>query len=221
MTTADGRRFRAVAALLAGLAGLALVSIGAVLLARGDSTDSSASPTTTAVAPVTTAGQGSGSTSSTTLAADFSPGAVALVTDDSGIVSVVVPAEWTDVSGVGWVVDDDRVGPSITAAPDIDAWYSSWGTPGVFVGVSTSGFAPEAGDFSGICTPGELEPRSSGVLTGTMQAWSDCGAEGGDFYVFIAGPLDGSYVVLVQLVDIDGTGPATVDQVLTTFSYDT
>jgi hypothetical protein len=53
-----------------------------------------------------------------------------------------------------------------------------------------------------------------------VQAWSDCGAEGGDFYVFVGGRPDSSWSVLVQLVDVDGSGPATLDQILTTFSYE-
>jgi serine protease Do len=221
MTTSDERRFPAVAALLAALVGLVLISIAAVRLASGDSTGTAASPTSISVASTTTAAEPAVSTSNPTLAADFAPGAVVLVTDDSGSISAILPAEWADVSGVEWVVDNNRVGPSITAAPDIDAWYASWGTPGVFVGVSTSSLAPEPGDFSGICSLGELEERSAGVLAGTVQAWSDCGAEGGDFYVFVGGPPDSSWSVLVQLVDVDGSGRATLDQILTTFSYET
>jgi len=57
------------------------------------------------------------------------------------------------------------------------------------------------------------------VLAGTVQAWSDCGAEDGDYYVFVGGPPDSSWSVLVQLVDVDGSGPAPLDQILTTVSY--
>jgi len=168
MTTSDERRFPAVAALLAALVGLALISIAAVQLASGDSIGTAASPTSISVVPTTTAVEPAVSTSSATLEADSTPGAVVFVTDDSGSISAILPADWADVSGVEWVVDNNRVGPSITAAPDIDAWYASWGTPGVFVGVSTSSLAPESGDFSGICSLGELEERSAGVLAGTV-----------------------------------------------------
>ncbi len=221
MTTSVERRFPAVAALLAAVVGLVLILIAAMQLASGDSVGTAASPTSISVASTTTPAEPAVSTPSTTLSADFTPGAVVLVTDDSGSISAILPAEWADVSGVEWVVDNNRIGPSITAAPDIDAWYASWGTPGVFVGVSTSSLAPEPGDFSGICSLGEFEERSAGVLAGTVQAWSDCGAEGGDFYVFVGGPPDSSWSVLVQLVDVDGSGRATLDQILTTFSYET
>lgn len=221
MTTPDERRSSAagLVAVLAALTGLALLSVAAVRLAG--STDTSASATTTSVVPLTTPGQTTGSPSSTATAPAAAAGAVVTVTDDSETISVALPAEWTDTSGAEWIVDDSLIGPSITAAPDIDAWYSTWGTPGVFVGVSTSGFAPEAGDFSGICSPGDLSERSAGDLAGTVHAWSDCGAEGGDFFVFIGGPLDASYALLVQLVNIDGNGLAALDQILTTFSHET
>ena len=139
--------------------------------------------------------------------------------DDSGTLSIEVPGQWIDVSGSEWVVDGREVGPSVTAAPDVDAWYSSWDTPGVFVGVSTTDFSPQIGDFSGICTTGKVDERSIGTLSGTVQTWSQCGGESNDFYVFIGGPADASYTVLVQLVSLDGTGLETLERVLETFSY--
>jgi len=220
MTAPSKRQFSAagVAAVLAALTGVAMLSVAAVRLA--DTIGAPASASATSVVPETTTGQTTVATSNTAPTATAAPGAVVTVTDDSGTIAVSLPVEWTDTSGAEWIVDDSRIGPSITAAPDIDAWYSTWGTPGVFVGVSTSGFAPEGGDFSGICSPGDRSERSSGVLVGTVQAWSDCGAEGGDFFVFVGGSLDASIAVLVQLVNIDGNGLAVMDQVLTTFSYD-
>jgi hypothetical protein len=220
MTRPDKRRPSAagLVAVLAALTGVALLSVAALRL--GDTIGDPASTAATSVAAVTTTGQTTASTSNPAPAATAAPGAVVTVTDDSGTIAVSVPVEWTDTSGEEWVVDDSRIGPSITAAPDIDAWYSTWGTPGAFVGVSTSGFDPEGGDFSGICSPDDRSERSFGVLAGTVQAWSDCGAEGGDFFVFVGGPLDASFAVLVQLVNIDGNGLAVMDQVLTTFSYE-
>ncbi len=197
-------------AVIAGLTGAVLLAVAGVgvMGALGDTTeDSRATSTTGPAAPTTTP------------AATFDPGRFNAASDDSGTLSIEVPREWVDVSGSEWVVDGREVGPSVTAAPDVDAWYSSWDAPGVFVGVSTTDFSPQIGDFSGICITGKVDGRSIGTLSGTVQTWSQCGGESNDFYVFIGGPADASYAVLVQLVSLDGTGFETLERVLETFSY--
>lgn len=197
-------------AVIAGLTGVVLLAVAGVgvIGALGDTTEDSRATSTTGPAATTT-----------TLAATFDPGRFNAASDDSGTLSIEVPREWVDVSGSEWVVDGREVGPSVTAAPDVDAWYSSWDTPGVFVGVSTTDFSPQIGDFSGICTTGKVDGRSIGTLSGTVQTWSQCGGESNDFYVFIGGPADASYTVLVQLVSLNGTGLETLERVLETFSY--
>lgn len=197
-------------AVIAGLSGAVLLAVAGVgvIGALGDTTEDSRVTSTTGPAATTT-----------TLAATFDPGRFNAASDDSGTLSIEVPREWVDVSGSEWVVDGREVGPSVTAAPDVDAWYSSWDTPGVFVGVSTTDFSPQIGDFSGICTTGKVDGRSIGTLSGTVQTWSQCGGESNDFYVFVGGPADASYTVLVQLVSLDGTGLETLERVLETFSY--
>ncbi len=214
MTASEHSRFSfaGLAAVLAGVAGVVLVTLAVVRFVGllGDSTEQAAA---SSVAVAST----SGSTVSTsgTVASE----SLVTVTDDSGSVSVAIPADWNDVSGSGWVVDGRELGPGVMAASDIDGWYSTWGTPGAFVGVSTTDFSPELGDFSGICTVGKTDERSAGVLAGTVQSWSRCGDEGGDFYVFVGGPADASYAVLVQLVSVDGTGLEVLQELIATFSY--
>lgn len=197
-------------AVIAGLTGVVLLAVAGVgvIGALGDTTEDSRATSTTGPAATRT-----------TLAATFDPGRFNAASDDSGTLSIEVPGEWVDVFGSEWVVDGREVGPSVTAAPDVDAWYSSWDTPGVFVGVSTTDFSPQIGDFSGICTTGKVDGRSIGTLSGTVQTWSQCGGESNDFYVFVGGPADASYTVLVQLVSLNGTGLETLERVLETFSY--
>ncbi|MEE9206580.1 MAG: hypothetical protein V3U50_06325 [Acidimicrobiia bacterium] len=203
-----------VIAVIAGLTGIALLVVAGVNVfgGYGDTKEDSRalSTTTSTTRPAAT---------TTTPAATSEPGRFGVVSDDSGALSIEVPAEWGDVSGSEWVVDGRRVGPTVTAAPDVDAWYSSWDTPGVFVGVSTTDFSPQIGDFSGICTPGKVDQRSFGTLSGTVQTWSRCGGANNDFFVFVGGPPDVTYRVLVQLVSLDGTGLETLERVLVTLSY--
>ncbi|MEZ4663231.1 MAG: hypothetical protein R2911_37270 [Caldilineaceae bacterium] len=58
------------------------------------------------------------------------------VSDSSGVLSVEVPVEWTDVRDGDWTVDDQAVGLRLATAPDLDAFFESWGMPGVFFSAS-------------------------------------------------------------------------------------
>jgi len=217
VTTPKSSRFSAagLVAVLAGLVGVLLLAMAGfrVVDILGQRTEPAPSPDSTsgAAAAVTT--------STAAASAIIPPQSFVAVNDDSGSILVEVPAEWGDISGSGWVVDGEHVGPAVTAAPNLDAWYSSWATPGVFVGVSATGFEPEVGNFSAVCTVGKAGQLSAGLLSGTVQAWSRCGDAGSDFYVFVGGPADASYFVLIQLVSTDGTGVRTLEQLMAAFSY--
>ena len=147
------------------------------------------------------------------------PTSFVAIRDESESISITIPVEWGDASSSGWIIDGREVGPAVTVASNVEAWYSNWGTPGAFIGVSTTGVVPERGDFSRVCTRGDTVERSMEVLSGTVQFWSDCGDGAADFYVFFGGSADGSYAVLVELVSIDGAGLSTLDRLLTTFSF--
>ena len=212
----SGASATGIVAVIAGLTGLVVLGIAAIRIV--DIIRSSESTTPAPIAATTTSTTAVVIGTDSTAEPDFDPSFV-FVTDDAGAISVAVPRDWGDVSATEWIVNDVAVGTAVTAAPDIDAWYSTWGTPGAFVGVATSGFAPELGEFSGICTAADIEEWSGSGLLGTLQSWSDCGAERSDFYVFVGDTPDAEYTVLVQLVSIDGSGRETFDKVLATFSY--
>ncbi|MFA9416587.1 hypothetical protein [Natrinema sp. HArc-T2] len=54
------------------------------------------------------------------------------VTDDTGTIEVTIPAAWSDVD-----TTPASIGPSIWAAPDLDAFISSWDVPGIEVYTTT------------------------------------------------------------------------------------
>jgi serine protease Do len=209
------RRSPRAAGIVAGIA--AIAGVAALVFAGirvAELIDESDATSTTAPALATTT-----TLASPTTAATFDPGEMVTITDDSGVASIAVPRDWGDTSGRAWTVDGNEVGLALSAAPDLDAWYSGWGTPGVFVGVATSGYSPSLDDFSGVCTAGKGGERSGGMLTGEVAAWTRCGDEGSDFYVFVGDSEDGAVAVLVQLVSIDGDGLSYLDEILTTFRY--
>ena len=211
------------------MAGIALLLLGGIQLMGNvleESPDDAAAVTTITTVTVPA---GSDTTVSTTTvpATTVAPGPggteFVTVTDDSGRLTVWVPAAWTDISGGGWTVQSKTVGLSLSVATDRASWYEGWDTPGVFIGVTTvpeDVYAPEFVDFSGACTFQTIEDRDTGEYAALIEHWTDCGAEDSDFYAVIARPESSAYTALLQLVVVDGGGAELLDTLLTTLSYD-
>jgi serine protease Do len=143
------------------------------------------------------------------------------VTDDSGSIEVSVPVEWSDVVGPPWNQGGADLGPSLTAAPDVDAWQSTWGTPGVFIGASaTLGQTPSQmlDDLSFTeCDYVDRSDYDDGLYVGLFDYYENCGAEGSTFIVVAAQPPDGSFDILVEIVAVDDRDLTAADQVSATF----
>lgn len=233
ISTPNRSRAPAVVALLAGVAGLALLAVGVVRLVGSMDGPSAASTTvgfvttTTVEAPATTESSDTSETPATTEPVDTSgaPSGVDLVTisDDTGALSLSVPAAWDDRSGLAWSVDGEVVGISVGAAVDRNAWYEGWGTPGVFVGLTTVGpdvYTPELGEFGGTCVVGSTEDREYDGFSVVVQQWVDCGDAGSEFHVAMVWPDSLEYTALIQVVTLDGSGSDLVDTLVTTLRYD-
>lgn len=219
----------AVAAIVAAVTGVALLVVGVVRLV--DSIESAPSTTvpfvvsTVTVPPSTTLPATDGS-SSTTDGSPVTTGAVSgdfvVVTDDTGTLSLEVPATWTDVSGLGWSFEGATVGLSVAASPDLGAWYNGWATPGVFVGVSTVSFdefTPELTDFGGACRLAQAGGREYPGFTTVVEEWVECGDEGSEFVTALVWPSDYAWSGLIQLVTVDESSIALFDRLMTTLSH--
>ncbi|NJN55829.1 MAG: trypsin-like serine protease [Anaerolineae bacterium] len=68
----------------------------------------------------------SGSTSGTAY------GEYMTISDDSGALTLDVPTSWGDVDGSAWELEGQTIGLSVLAAPNVNDFYNSWNTPGVF-----------------------------------------------------------------------------------------
>lgn len=199
-----------IAAIL-GLAGVGAIASGIVLLASSahDTTGSTTAATTTPL--ITTA-------PTTSLPVDAA-GFVELI-DDSGVLAISVPAVWQDVETSAWNRDGVDIGPSLTAATDRAAWIAGWDTPGMFVGATDQiGFEDAFGDFSDACVLDSTTPIEAGGLAGSGEWWTDCGAEGSDFFVGVVSTSDAVTIVVFQIAAIDGGIEDLVAHLLTTFRY--
>ena len=147
-------------------------------------------------------------------------------TDDSGAITVTAPAAWTDVNGLSWDYRElTAIGPALSVAPDLEAWVEGWATPGFFIAASTElGITPVElladEDFSGDCDYAGTEDYNDGFYVGLMDVWQNCGDEGSEFLVVAAQPPDGSYIVLVQIVEVTEADVGAADQVLLSFFVD-
>ena len=109
----------------------------------------------------------------------------------AGALTVEVPASWqratgdaSEGEGGSWSQFGGEALPSsITAAPDLDAWYALGEVPGVYAAASRTLaqrypddelVASGPNDASAFCEPGARSDFERGPYSGKMQAWGDC-----------------------------------------------
>jgi hypothetical protein len=195
-----GRGLAAIAAIVIGIAALAAAG---VILVRQITDARAQGPAATFAPPITEVATTTGPPEPTLVEVD--PSSVVTLEDETGRLVASVPVDWQDVATSAWISGGREIGVRINAAPDRAAWFEGWGTPGVFIGVTEDG-APDArfDDFSSVCTHQGRQRAMAGVLAGEFDLWTDCGLEGGTLAVVVAEPEDRSFVMLIQVIVVDG-----------------
>ena len=141
-------------------------------------------------------------------------GAVTTVTDESGTVSVQVPASWTDVDGRQYT-DSDNVVYDVTASTDLQRYYDGWDVSAVSVSASSDALDDQTVDGlldrlsaapeSGGCTlDGSRSEYSDALYTGKYEYWTGCGGIDTDFITIAAEAQDGSHMIWVRIQVVDG-----------------
>lgn len=146
------------------------------------------------------------------------------VTDDSGVLTVDVPVEWADVNGSAWTSDGEVIGASVSAAPDLSGFNSTWTTPGIFFGASDT-LIQEFGTMEEVldlltfesCTYVGREPYSDALYTGAYDVWSECGGEDNLFVVLASTPETRDFLILVQVQIVSDADLEAFDYILNTF----
>lgn len=132
------------------------------------------------------------------------------ISDNSGVLSMEVPASWTDVEETEWTMDDEPVGTKVAAAPSLDDFYSSWDVPGVVLSYSES-LPQEMSvedlldtiDYSENCEEGERDDLPEGELVGMYQIWGNCDGTT-TAAIAVLTPADSpDYYVLVEIYAVD------------------
>lgn len=145
------------------------------------------------------------------------------VTDDTGVLSVDVPASWSDVLGYGVEYPDGTPWETVIASPSLQGFFDET-SPGVLVATSAqfAGSEPTefleltAEDLQSRCASAGTEDYADGYYTGLSEVWQcDSGAI---YYVIAANSDDGTHFVRLSMSMFDEFDTTTaLDRVLNTF----
>ena len=147
------------------------------------------------------------------------------ITDDSGIVSVNVPMDWTDVAGTQLTSSDGIVYYNVTASTDLGAWQSGWTVPGVSVS-STQDPAVVIDDLingtassvGGECDAPEIGDYDDGVYVGQYVYLANCGGTTADYVSVVAKDVDGTHTINCSIQMVTDEDKSTVrDEILKSF----
>ena len=146
------------------------------------------------------------------------------VTDDTSSLYVWIPSTWNDIDGSPWVLDGEEIGVALSAAPSLDAWASTWTTPGMFFGASPQLAEWYSADeildlygFAGSCEGPSRSDYADVLYTGRWDVWQNCGGTGTTLVNVAAYPADFSFMVVVQFQAVTLDDLEALDEALNTF----
>jgi serine protease Do len=146
------------------------------------------------------------------------------ITDDTGSLYVDVPSSWTDVASGAWNLEGTDIGIQVVAAPDLDGYFDTWTTPGIFFGASESlgdsWSLEDLLDYHGFpeaCVDGGRDAYDDGLYAGLWDIWDSCGGTDSSIINVAAQPADGSFIMLVQVQVVTDADLDALDQALATF----
>lgn len=158
------------------------------------------------------------------------PDGYSLVTDDEGVLSVVVPDTWSDVDGAPFTTADGREWASLIATPDATAYPTDWNVAGIeFGGTAVDGELPEdvvkqfltdlSSPLDQNCDAGKTaEPYDDGLYVGWFSNWNGCGDDDTFGIVVVAqDPGFHHFVFLRGKFVTEEDNGETFQQIFTTF----
>ncbi len=165
------------------------------------------------------AGSGSGTSGGSATYEDY-----ITITDDTDSLTMDVPAEWSDVDGSAWLLDGEEIGLSLTAAPSVNGFNTTWDTPGAFFGVTdqfdlSTDELLDAFDYSDSCTYDSRSDYSDPVYSGAYDLWTDCNGAGTMLVVVGVEPADRSYLALVIVQVVSEADLDALDRILDSFIF--
>jgi serine protease Do len=151
------------------------------------------------------------------------------VTDDLGAIQMEVPSTWVEVDGAPYEGINGAAFASIWAAPNIQEFNESWGTPGVKFNVTgekekVGGHvqmleAYRSTPFLANCTLDDRYEYNDGVYRGFFDYYEQCGGTS-DYLILAAVPIQdvGDILVFVEIQIVSQADLDAADRILQTFN---
>ncbi len=159
-----------------------------------------------------------------TAAAATVPGQYVVVTDDTGMLTVEVPATWTDIDTRPFVDDDGSLRPGIGASTDLARFDDFWDAPGVVY--TAYHFQPDPNvlfgiyDYSEFCTDAGFTPYNDGVFVGYVRTYTGCAVAGSTDFIVVANAPGNTITVVVIIQVVTAEDNAAYQHIIETFNLD-
>ncbi|MEM9712686.1 MAG: S1C family serine protease [Actinomycetota bacterium] len=144
------------------------------------------------------------------------------ISDDTGLLTVDVPAQWSQVDGRP--INDSTL--DVRAAADLQAYADFYDIPGMqFTASDAPEFLDATADqlldglttWSDGCTLVAREPFDDGVYFGAFDFFQNCGGGNASAVVVAVKPADGSYAVRLAVQVVSDADLQAADRILSTF----
>lgn len=145
------------------------------------------------------------------------------VVDDTGSITVAVPAEWRDVDGAPLdLAGDGSLTASISAAPDLLGFVNTWDVPGMEFIAGPGLLDYEPAEMLDVIAPTDCrsegrEAYDDGAFAGLYEVFSGCGGTDTMWFVVATHAADGSVGVLVAVQVVTDADLEALDVVLGSF----
>ncbi len=148
-----------------------------------------------------------------------------VVTDDYNAIEVEIPSAWSDFNGGAWTRDDRVIGSAISASSNLDDFWNTWSTAGVWFSASeelapyydAAGYLDSLEDYGGSCVYEGRFDYEDNAYVGLYDFYSDCGDIGSSLINVVAFPADYAYIVWVQTQIVTDADLDALDHILNSF----
>lgn len=150
----------------------------------------------------------------------------AVISDDTGALSVEVPTEWSEVDGAPYEDEEGRAITDVRASSSLTAFFENWDTPGMIFSASSDWVATTTEDelldqfFAGLesdCEYDGRQPYEDALYAGSYDTYSNCGDTGATFVTVAARPVESNFIVLVQVQANADRDFEALDRILASF----
>jgi serine protease Do len=150
------------------------------------------------------------------------------ICDDSGVLCTRAPFEWADINGAPCNFGEGDL-PCISAAPNLDEFFTTFHTSGVTILVDTAaglasdpaGTASSYADGVGIsaaCVASTIgEPYSDALDTGAFSGYTGCDGTNAQTAVIVAVPDSLAFVIIVEIHIVTDADLEATDEILASF----